>query len=125
LAANRPELTSILDEVFGSQPMAHWHEALGSVHVTFGPVRGPEEVIKDPQVLLNDIVVPLEGAGGKLTSTISSPIKVHGVDKVPARRAPELGAHTAEIWRELAFDAKEIDALRAGGAFSKPEKRAA
>ena len=56
-----------------------------SVHATFGPVRGPEEVVDDPQLRANDIVVPLEGAGGKLTSTISSPIQVHGVSKVSAK----------------------------------------
>jgi len=32
---------------------------------------------------------PLEGAGDKLTSTISSPIQVHDVSKVPAKRAPK------------------------------------
>src|SRR5262247_4405665 len=69
------QLTAILDDVFAAQPMAHWYEVFGSVHVTFGAVRGPQEVIDDPQLRANDIVVPLEGAGGKLTSTISSPIQ--------------------------------------------------
>src|SRR4029077_7796220 len=39
LTANRPQLTSILDEVFAAQPMAHWYEAFNSVHLTFGAVR--------------------------------------------------------------------------------------
>ena len=47
------------------------------VNVTFGAVRGSEEVIKGPQLPLNDIVVPLERAPGNLTATISSPIQVH------------------------------------------------
>ena len=97
LIANMPQLTAILDEVFGAQPMAHWYEVFNGVHVTFGAVRGPQEVINDPQLRSNEIVVPLEGAGGKLTSTISSPIQVHGVAKVPARRAPGLGEHNEEI----------------------------
>jgi crotonobetainyl-CoA:carnitine CoA-transferase CaiB-like acyl-CoA transferase len=78
LVKNMPQLTAILDEVFGSQPMAHWYEVFGGVHVTFGAVRGPQEVVDDPQLRLNDVIVPLEGAGGKLNSTISSPIQVHG-----------------------------------------------
>ena len=123
LAANGHELVAILDEVFGAQPMAHWYDALSGF--TFAPVRGPQEVINDPQLKANDIVVPLEGAGGKLTSTISSPIQVHGVAKVPARRAPDLGEHNEEILRELGFGAKDIDALRASGAVRKAKERAA
>ena len=103
LAQNMAQLTAILDEVFGSQPMAHWYEVFNGVHVTFGAVRGPQEVINDPQLRANDIVVPLEGAGGKLTSTISSPIQVHGVAKAPAKRAPELGEHNEEVLEQLGF----------------------
>jgi len=97
LTANMEQLIAILDDVFGVQPMAHWYDVFNKVRVTFGVVRGPEEVVADPQLKLNDIVVPLEGAGGKLTSTISSPIQVHGVKKVPAKRAPELGEHNDVI----------------------------
>jgi crotonobetainyl-CoA:carnitine CoA-transferase CaiB-like acyl-CoA transferase len=124
LMANMPQLTAILDDVFAAQPMAHWYEVFSGVHVTFGVVRGPQEVINDPQLAANDIVVPLEGAGGKLTSTISSPIQVHGVAKVPARRAPDLGEHNEEVLRELGFDAKDIDGLRASGAVPKAKERA-
>ena len=119
LVANMPQLTAILDEIFAAQPMAHWYEVFSGVHVTFGPVRGPQEVIEDPQLKANDIVVPLEGAGGKLTSTISSPIQVHGVAKVPARRAPALGEHNEEILKLLGFTASEIDGLRASAAAAK------
>jgi hypothetical protein len=69
----------------------------------------------------NGIVVPLAGAGGKLKSTISSPIQVHGVTKVPAKRAPELGEHDEEILKELGFDAKEIDGFRTSGTLGKPK----
>jgi crotonobetainyl-CoA:carnitine CoA-transferase CaiB-like acyl-CoA transferase len=119
LAQNMPQLTAILDEVFCSHPMSHWSEVFNGVHVTFGAVRGPQEVINDPQLRVNEIVVPLEGAGGKLTMTISSPIQVHGVTKASARRAPELGEHNDEILKDLGFDAKSIDSLRASGAVPK------
>ncbi len=113
LVANMPQLTAILDEVFSAQPMAHWYEVFNGIHVTFGAVRDPQEVINDPQLLANEIVVPLEGAGGKLTSTISSPIQVHGVNKVSAKRAPEIGEHNEEILQELGFDAEQIDSFLA------------
>jgi crotonobetainyl-CoA:carnitine CoA-transferase CaiB-like acyl-CoA transferase len=120
LAENRPQLTAMLDEVFGSQPMSHWNEVFSGVHVTFGAVRDPKEVINDAQLRANDIVVPIEGAGDKLTSTISSPIQAHGVSKVPAKRAPKIGEHNDEVLKELGFDTKEIEHLRAGGVVTKP-----
>src|SRR5580693_9214292 len=125
LTANMPQLTSILDEIFCAEPMVHWYEMFNGVHVTFGAVRGPQEVIDDPQLRANDIVVPLEGAGGKLTSTISSPLQVHGVAKVPAKRAPKIGEHNEEVLRQLGFSASEIDGLRASGAIPKPKEHAA
>ncbi|HEY0104975.1 MAG TPA: CoA transferase, partial [Rhizomicrobium sp.] len=118
LAQNRPQLAAILDEAFSAQPMAHWYEAFSGVHVTFGAVRGPEDVVNDPQLRANDIVVPIEGVSSKLTSTVSSPIQMQGVAKVPARRAPHLGEHTDQVLAELGFTASEIGALHAGGAVS-------
>ncbi len=115
-AANSAQLTAIPDEVFGSQPMAHWREVFDQAHIPFGVVQTPGEVINDPQLLENDIIVPLEGAGGNLKSTISSPIQVHDVTKAAAKRAPEIGEHNEEVLKELGFSAAEIDGLRASGA---------
>jgi crotonobetainyl-CoA:carnitine CoA-transferase CaiB-like acyl-CoA transferase len=123
LMQNMPQLTAILDEVFGSQPMAHWNEVFSGVHVTYGAVRGPQEVVNDPQLRVNEIVVPIEGAGGKLTSTISSPIQVHGVAKMPAKRAPALGEHNEEVLKELGFDAQAIAGLHVSGAIPKTKDR--
>jgi crotonobetainyl-CoA:carnitine CoA-transferase CaiB-like acyl-CoA transferase len=124
LVANMAQLTAILDEVFSAQPMAHWYEVLNNVHVTFGAVRDPQEVINDPQLRANDIVVPLKGAGGKLTSTISSPIQVHGVNKEPAKRAPELGEHKEQILQELGFDAKQIESFFTSGVVTQHREAA-
>jgi crotonobetainyl-CoA:carnitine CoA-transferase CaiB-like acyl-CoA transferase len=123
LVTNMPQLTAILDEVFAAQPMPHWHQVFQGVNVTFGVVRGPQEVIKDPQLELNDIVVPLEGAPGKLTSTISSPIQVHGVKKESAKRAPSLGEHNESVLTELGFSAGEIGAFRSSGALGKVKEQ--
>jgi crotonobetainyl-CoA:carnitine CoA-transferase CaiB-like acyl-CoA transferase len=125
LKTNMRALTAVLNETFAAKPMSHWYEVFSGVHVTFGAVRGPQEVIDDPQLRANDIVVPLEGAGGKLTSTISSPIQVHGIAKVPARRAPELGEHSEQVLQEIGFSASEIEDLHANGAVTGVKQRAA
>ena len=124
LMQNMPQLAAILDEVFRAQSMAHWYQVFNGVHVTFGAVRGPGEVIEDPQLRANDIVVPLDGAGGKLGTTISSPIQVHGITKVAARRAPALGEHNEEVLNQLGFSAEEIEALHASGTVPTAKERA-
>ena len=115
-SANAPELTAILDEVFRSQPMSHWQEVFDQGHMTYGVVHAPSEVVKDPQLRANDIVVPIEGAGEKVKFTVSSPLTVHGVSKVAARRAPEIGEHNDELLQELGFSSGEIAQFRTGGA---------
>jgi crotonobetainyl-CoA:carnitine CoA-transferase CaiB-like acyl-CoA transferase len=125
LMQNMSQLSAILDELFSSQAMAHWYEVFSGVHVTFGAVRGPQEVTCDPQLRMNEIVVPLEGVGGKLTSTVSSPIQVHGVTKVPARRGPSLGEHNEQVLEQLGFSAAEIDSLHASGAVPEAAGHAA
>src|SRR3981189_1560406 len=125
LMANMAQLTAILDEIFCDEPMAHWYTGFNGVHVTFGAVRGPQGGIKDPPLQANDTLVPLNGAGGKLTSTISSPLQVHGVTKVPAKRAPKIGEHNEEVLRQLGFSATEIDGLHQSGAIPKAKEHAA
>jgi len=115
-AANSAQLTTILDEAFRSQPLAHWREALDRAHITYGVVHSPWEDTNDAQLLANEIIVPLEGAGDRLKLTVSNPLKVHGVTKVPARRAPEVGEHNDEVLKQLGFSDDQVDDFRASGA---------
>ena len=82
-------------------------------------VRAP---MRDGVRLATDLYFP-EGAGDKLTSTISSPIQVHGVAKVSAKRAPALGEHNEEVLLQLGFSAREIDGLHASGAVPGTRER--
>jgi crotonobetainyl-CoA:carnitine CoA-transferase CaiB-like acyl-CoA transferase len=122
--ANSEELTSILDRTFATQPMSHWREVFDQAHLTFGVVHAPSEVVKDAQLRANDIVVPLEGAGERLKFTVSSPLTVHGVSKVEARRAPEIGEHNDELLQELGFSIGEISQFRADGSIPRASHEA-
>jgi crotonobetainyl-CoA:carnitine CoA-transferase CaiB-like acyl-CoA transferase len=124
-AANAAQLRAILDDVFAKEPMQHWRQVFDKAHITYGAILDPTEVVNDPQLRANNIVVPLEGAGGKLTLTISSPMQVHGVAKEPARRGPSLGEHNDEILKQLGFDAAQIEKLHAGGTVPRAKARAA
>jgi crotonobetainyl-CoA:carnitine CoA-transferase CaiB-like acyl-CoA transferase len=46
---------------------------------------------------------------------LANPIKLDG-DRLPSRRAPQLGEHTDAVLREIGYDAAAIEELRANGA---------
>ena len=121
-ANNASELTKILDQTFSAQPLAVWCPALDQANLTYGEVRHPSDAVSDQQLLANDIIVPLEGAGEHLKQTVSSPLKVHGVAKVPAKRAPNVGEHNDEVLMELGFTKSEIEGLRASGTIPAMEQ---
>jgi crotonobetainyl-CoA:carnitine CoA-transferase CaiB-like acyl-CoA transferase len=125
LATNAAQLRAILDDVFAKHPMQHWREIFDKAHITYGAILDPADVVNDPQLRANNIVVPLEGAEGNLKLTVSSPLQVHGVTKETARRGPKLGEHNDEILKELGFDATQIEKLHGGGTVPWPKQRAA
>lgn len=114
--ANAAAMVALLDPVFASQPLAYWKAALDQGRVIFGVVQTFDEIIRDPQMLANDILVPLENPHGEAALTVNSPMQVTGVAKVAPRLAPELGQHSVDVLRELAFNDAEIAELRACGA---------
>jgi crotonobetainyl-CoA:carnitine CoA-transferase CaiB-like acyl-CoA transferase len=113
---NSAELVAQLDPVFASQPLAHWTAVLDQGRVIFGVVQTLDEVVRDPQMLANDILVPLAGPHGEASHTVNSPMRLVGVQKVSPRLAPELGQHSVNVLQELDFSAIEIAALTAAGA---------
>ncbi|MHA6203550.1 CaiB/BaiF CoA transferase family protein [Dyella soli] len=106
---NATALVDILDPLFASQPLAHWKSVLDAGRVIYSVVQIAEEIIHDPQMHANKIFVPLDDPSIGATHTVSSPIHVAGVDKVPPRRAPALGEHSADVLRELGFAPGEVD----------------
>ena len=122
IIANSRVLTGILDKLFSSKPLEHWREVLDRIRVPYGVVKTPEEVAHDPQVLANEVIVPVEGATGQLKFTVASPITVEGVQKVKPTRAPELGEHNDEVLGELGYTPEQIAGLRKQGAI--PEQPA-
>ncbi|MCC8952737.1 CoA transferase [Bradyrhizobium sp. Pear77] len=113
--ANSGALVAEIDRVFGGHPLAHWRSVLDAAHLPYGAVQVWDEIVKDPQLLANHILVPIAEGGG-VTMTVDSPVVIKESPKVAPRTAPALGEHTDEVLEELGFDAAQIDELRAAGA---------
>lgn len=104
---NCSELISVLDEVIGSRTLDEWSRAFEREGVWWAPVRAPAEVISDPQFLVNDGLVEVEGADVEsVQRTVNGPV---GFSDVTPRfgAAPTLGEHTTEVLDGLTGADKE------------------
>jgi len=120
-AANAAALVAILDPVFAASPLAHWKEILGAARVIFGVVQVAEEIIHDPQLAANEVVVPLQLPGRPAGRTVSSPLQILGAAKVAPTAAPRLGEHADALLRDLGFGEARIAALYEAGAVARFE----
>ncbi len=118
-AANAGALVSILDPLFVSQPLAHWKKTLDEGRVIYGVVQIADEIIHDPQMLANGILVPLADDPSGSMRTVSSPVQVDGVPKITPTRAPRLGEHSVDVLRQLAFQDADIDRLCSTGVVER------
>ncbi len=108
----RLEMTA---EVIATRSSADWLERLRAEDVPCAPILSPEELLEDPQIAANELVV--ESAhpyAGPMRQTRPAA----RFDRTPAeirRPAPDLGEHTDEILAEIGLGELEIEAARRTG----------
>ncbi len=107
------ELIQIFDEIFATKDLAEWRKILDGNGLVFGVVGILDDLPNDRQMIENEVLVPFEG---DTMLTVNSPIWVDGSQKIPPRRAPDVGEHSDEILREAGYDEASIQQLRASGA---------
>jgi formyl-CoA transferase len=118
-AVNGAALVAELDRRFATQPLSYWKKVLDDARLPYGVAQIPEEIVKDPQLIANEIIVPIADGSPTPRYTVNSPVTVKEAPKVAPRLAPSLGQHTEEILLELGFVADEIHGLRDNGAIPK------
>ncbi len=109
------ELVALLDGVFATRDMEDWRATLDAVGVTFGVVGTVDETATDPQMRACGALVPFEDGEAM---TISSPFDIDGIQKVPPRKAPDIGQHSAVVLREAGYTDADIDHMRALGVLA-------
>ena len=114
---NSVALVQLLDDVFATQPLAHWRDVLDEHKITFGIINRSEDVPQDQQLIDNGIFREIEGSDG--LRTVDSPIAVAGVPKRPPGPAPALGQHSADVLEELGYSRAAIAELSAAGVINQ------
>jgi len=109
---NVEERLTLTAEVLKTRTSAEWLARLDAEQVPCGRVNTREDLLKDPQVTANELIVELEHPhAGKMRAPRPAP----RFEQTPAdlrRHAPLLGQHTDEVLREIGTTDDRIAELR-------------
>ena len=110
---NRDRLTETLDPVFAEKTVAEWMDIFGG-RIPVGPVYDLAAALDSPYLAEREMIQTVSHPVRGDFRLLANPIKIDG-ERMPGEAAPQLGADTDAILRELGIAQSEIDSLRADG----------
>jgi crotonobetainyl-CoA:carnitine CoA-transferase CaiB-like acyl-CoA transferase len=114
------ELIALLDATFAQADAEHWRKRLEAHDVAFAILPTHAEIVADPQAEASGLFPTMADSRWGRMRTVDSPITLPDVAKTPPRAAPEPGAHTHEVLRELGYSVPAIADLAGRGIIGSP-----
>jgi crotonobetainyl-CoA:carnitine CoA-transferase CaiB-like acyl-CoA transferase len=120
--ANHDELDRLMSARTSQLNRDELIERLVAADVLAAPVNNLDDVVKDPQIRHNKMIVSLTHPElGRLDVT-GVPIHFSGTPAALTKHPPMQGEHTSEVLAEVGYSATEIDAMIAKGLIAdRPE----
>jgi len=113
--ANQDELDHVIAERTRQFNRDELVERLVAADVLTAPINDVEDVVRDPQILHNRMIVPIEHPKlGRLNVT-GVPIRFYGTPCSVVKHPPMHGEHTREVLAALGYSESDIEALISQG----------
>jgi crotonobetainyl-CoA:carnitine CoA-transferase CaiB-like acyl-CoA transferase len=105
---NRVRCNKILSEVFRTNTVEYWVEALNNAGVPAGPVYNVPQMFADKHVQQANISKMVKDKAGKEKGFITQPANLSRTPADIVTTAPQWGEHTQEVLSEVGYTAEEI-----------------
>ena len=112
---NLARMNAIIDKKIGQNSVDYWIDTLNAAGVPCGRVQDMDTLFHDPQLLSQDMVLTVDHPGYGPIRMTGFPVKMSETPCELRLPAPELGADTETVLRELGYGAEKIAALRDNG----------
>ena len=112
---NLKRMNAFVDEKIGKHTVDYWIDTLNGAGVPCGQVQDMDTLFRDPQLLSQDMLLTVDHPGHGEVRMSGFPVKMSETPCELRLPAPELGADTEAVLRELGYDAERIATLRKEG----------
>ncbi len=107
-AVNRARCNKLLNEVFRTNTVAYWVEALNNAGIPAGQVYNVPEMFEDEHIKQAHISKSVKDSAGKDKHFITQPAMLSRTPADVVTTAPGWGEHTDEVLAEVGYSASEI-----------------
>ncbi len=109
---NAGELIALLDALFAQQPREEWARRFAEHGVWWSPVNTVEDLLSDPQVQASGAFVGASPERSVTGCAVATPVDFSLTPVGPSGPAPEVGADTDAVLREIGLEQVEIEQLK-------------
>jgi crotonobetainyl-CoA:carnitine CoA-transferase CaiB-like acyl-CoA transferase len=108
---NRHALRALIASGLAAMTIDEADAALKAHDVTFSVVARIADVVDDPQLIANGLVVGTDASVPGYERTLATPFKIHDEAQRKPARAPTLGEHSRDVLAQMGLTDTQIDAL--------------